>query len=54
MLADIYGPARLPRHALPPALVFRHSGYLRRCGVLLRRHTCIVAFVVARPRRLWW
>ena len=59
MLADIYGPQRLLERALlPPALVFRHSGYLRALhGVapVGGMHLHIVAFDVARgPDGRWW
>jgi uncharacterized circularly permuted ATP-grasp superfamily protein/uncharacterized alpha-E superfamily protein len=59
MLADVYGPQRLLREALlPPALIFRHSGYLRPlhgvtppCGM----HLHIAAFDVARGLHgRWW
>ena len=59
MLADVYGPQRLLQQALlPPALVFRHSGYLRALhGVVpvAGMHLHIVAFDVARgPDGRWW
>ncbi|MES2956635.1 MAG: circularly permuted type 2 ATP-grasp protein [Pseudomonadota bacterium] len=59
MLADLYGPQRLLHEALlPPALVFRHSGYLRPLhGVapVGGMHLHIVAFDVARgPDGRWW
>jgi len=59
MLADTYGPQRLLQNALlPPALVFRHSGYLRALhGVrpVGGMHLHIVAFDLARgPDGRWW
>ena len=59
MLADIYGAQRLLHDAqLPPALVFRHSGYLRALhGVtpVGGMHLHIVAFDLARgPDGRWW
>ena len=59
MLADVYGARRLLREALlPPALVFRHSGYLRPLhGVVPAggMHLHIVAFDVARGADgRWW
>jgi uncharacterized circularly permuted ATP-grasp superfamily protein/uncharacterized alpha-E superfamily protein len=59
MLADVYGPQRLLHEALlPPALVFRHSGYLRPLhGVapVGGMHLHIVAFDLARgPDGRWW
>ena len=59
MLADVYGPQRLLHGALlPPALVFRHNGYLRALhGVapVGGMHLHIVAFDVARgPDGRWW
>ena len=59
MLADCYGPQRLLKDALlPPALVFRHSGYLRPLhGVVpvAGMHLHIVAFDVARGADgRWW
>ncbi len=59
MLADTYGPQRLLQSALlPPALVFRHSGYLRALhGVtpVGGMHLHIVAFDLARgPDGRWW
>ena len=59
MLADVYGPQRLLHGALlPPALVFRHSGYLRALhGVapVGGMHLHIVAFDVARGADgRWW
>jgi uncharacterized circularly permuted ATP-grasp superfamily protein/uncharacterized alpha-E superfamily protein len=59
MLADLYGPQRLLHDALlPPALVFRHSGYLRPVhGVTPAggMHLHIVAFDVARGvDGRWW
>jgi len=59
MLADVYGERRLLHDALlPPALVFRHSGYLRPLhGVtpVGGMHLHIVAFDVARgPDGRWW
>ena len=59
MLADVYGPQRLLQRALlPPALVFRHSGYLRALhGVapVGGMHLHIVAFDVARGADgRWW
>ncbi len=59
MLADLYGPQRLLHAALlPPALVFRHSGYLRPLhGVapVGGMHLHIVAFDLARgPDGRWW
>ena len=59
MLADLYGEQQLLRSALlPPALVFRHSGYLRALhGVVPAggMHLHIVAFDVARgPDGRWW
>ena len=59
MLADLYGAQRLLHDALlPPALLFRHEGYLRPLvGVTppagLRLH--IAAFDIARgPDGAWW
>ncbi len=59
ILADVYGPQRLLHEALlPPALVFRHSGYLRALhGVtpVGGMHLHIVAFDLARgPEGRWW
>ncbi len=59
ILADVYGPQRLLQEALlPPALVFRHSGYLRALhGVtpVGGMHLHIVAFDLARgPEGRWW
>ncbi len=58
MLADLYGPQRLLRDALlPPALVFRHSGYLRPLhGVapVAGMHLHIVAFDLARGADGHW
>ena len=59
MLADVYGPQRLLHEALlPPALVFRHSGYLRPMhGVMpaAGMHLHIVALDVARGvDGRWW
>jgi uncharacterized circularly permuted ATP-grasp superfamily protein/uncharacterized alpha-E superfamily protein len=59
MLADVYGPQRLLHDALlPPALLFRHSGYLRPLhGVRPAggMHLHIAAFDVARGADgRWW
>jgi uncharacterized circularly permuted ATP-grasp superfamily protein/uncharacterized alpha-E superfamily protein len=59
MLADVYGAQRLLHDALlPPALVFRHSGYLRALhGVtpVGGMHLHIVALDLARgPDGRWW
>jgi uncharacterized circularly permuted ATP-grasp superfamily protein/uncharacterized alpha-E superfamily protein len=59
MLADVYGPQRLLHDALlPPALVFRHSGYLRPVHGLTPAggmHLHIAAFDVARGvDGRWW
>jgi uncharacterized circularly permuted ATP-grasp superfamily protein/uncharacterized alpha-E superfamily protein len=59
MLADVYGPQRLlHERLLPPALVFRHSGYLRPLhGVepVGGMHLHIAAFDVARGTDgRWW
>jgi uncharacterized circularly permuted ATP-grasp superfamily protein/uncharacterized alpha-E superfamily protein len=59
MLSDLYGPQRLLHEALlPPALVFRNSGYLRPLhGVapVGGMHLHIVAFDLARGRDgRWW
>jgi uncharacterized circularly permuted ATP-grasp superfamily protein/uncharacterized alpha-E superfamily protein len=59
MLSDIYGQQRLLREALlPPALIFRHSGYLRPLhGVTPAggMHLHIAAFDVARGMHgRWW
>jgi uncharacterized circularly permuted ATP-grasp superfamily protein/uncharacterized alpha-E superfamily protein len=59
MLADVYGPQRLLHdRMLPPALVFRHSGYLRPMhGVapVAGMHLHIVALDVARGADgRWW
>jgi uncharacterized circularly permuted ATP-grasp superfamily protein/uncharacterized alpha-E superfamily protein len=59
MLADLYGPQRLLHDALlPPALVFRHSGYLRPVHGITPAggmHLHIVAFDVARGvDGRWW
>ena len=59
MLADTYGPQRLLQNTLlPPALVFRHGGYLRALhGVrpVGGMHLHIVAFDLARgPDGRWW
>ncbi|MED5621291.1 circularly permuted type 2 ATP-grasp protein [Ideonella sp. BN130291] len=59
MLADLYGPRRLLHDGLlPPALLFRHPGYLRPLhGVVPpgRLHLHIVAFDIARgPDGRWW
>jgi uncharacterized circularly permuted ATP-grasp superfamily protein/uncharacterized alpha-E superfamily protein len=59
MLADLYGPQRLLHEALlPPALVFRHSGYLRPVHGIAPAggmHLHIVAFDVARGADgRWW
>jgi uncharacterized circularly permuted ATP-grasp superfamily protein/uncharacterized alpha-E superfamily protein len=59
MLADLYGPQRLLHEALlPPALVLRHSGYLRPLhGVVPHdgMHLHVVAFDVARDAEgQWW
>ena len=59
MLADLYGAQRLLHDALlPPALVFRHSGYLRPLHGVVPvdgMHLHIVAFDLARgPDGRWW
>jgi uncharacterized circularly permuted ATP-grasp superfamily protein/uncharacterized alpha-E superfamily protein len=59
MLADLYGPQRLLHDALlPPALVFRHSGYLRPVHGITPAsgmHLHIAAFDVARGvDGRWW
>lgn len=59
MLADVYGPQRLLHDALlPPALVYRHSGYLRALHGVVPvggMHLHIVAFDLARgPDGRWW
>ncbi len=59
MLADLYAAQRLLHGALlPPALVFRHSGYLRPLHGVVPvggMHLHIVAFDVARgPDGRWW
>jgi uncharacterized circularly permuted ATP-grasp superfamily protein/uncharacterized alpha-E superfamily protein len=59
MLADLYGPQRLLHEGLlPPALVFRHSGYLRPMhGVtpVGGMHLHIAAFDIARGTDgRWW
>jgi uncharacterized circularly permuted ATP-grasp superfamily protein/uncharacterized alpha-E superfamily protein len=59
MLADLYGPQRLLHDALlPPALVFRHSGYLRPVHGIRPAdgmHLHIAAFDVARGADgRWW
>jgi len=59
MLADVYGPQRLLHDALlPPALVFRHSGYLRPLHGVVPvggMHLHIVAFDLARGADgRWW
>ncbi|MEO5772455.1 MAG: circularly permuted type 2 ATP-grasp protein, partial [Burkholderiaceae bacterium] len=59
MLSDVYGPQRLLHGGLlPPALVFRHGGYLRPLhGVapVGGMHLHIVAFDLARgPDGRWW
>ncbi|HEX6361539.1 MAG TPA: circularly permuted type 2 ATP-grasp protein, partial [Albitalea sp.] len=59
MMADVYGERRLLREGLlPPALVFRHPGYLRPLqGVLPAGglHLPIIAFDVARGAHgAWW
>ena len=59
MLADLYGAQRLLHEALlPPALVFRHAGYLRPMhGVMpvAGMHLHIVAFDLARGADgRWW
>jgi len=59
MLDDLYGPQRLLHEAfLPPALLFRHPGYLRPLqGVVPpgRLHLHIAAFDIARgPDGRWW
>ena len=59
MLADLYGPQRLLHDALlPPALVYRHSGYLRPVHGITPAggmHLHIVAFDVARGvDGRWW
>jgi uncharacterized circularly permuted ATP-grasp superfamily protein len=59
MLADLYGPQRLLHDALlPPALVFRHSGYLRPVHGIRPAdgmHLHIAAFDVARGvDGRWW
>ena len=59
ILADLYGPRRLLAEGLlPPALVFRHPGYVRPLhGVRPAggHHLLIIAFDIARgPEGGWW